>query len=91
MFRGECTTCGARLIFVPTKAGREMPCESEPVELEQVKIGLRYAVKRPGEGCEIKSGADVLVAADAFSDDAVIYIPHWGNCNAPARHRRRRR
>lgn len=92
---GKCTTCDARITFVPTVRGREMPCEYESLKsLDDVQAHLRYAVKRAGLGCEIKSGADVLAdiePGDVTTGEVRIYVPHWGNCNAPDHHRRRKR
>ena len=90
MFNGICSTCGARLVFVPTKAGRDMPCEVNPVKIENVQDGKRYVVWLSGEGCSVLSGVDVLTVADAFTTDVTIFEPHWGNCNKPDQHRRRR-
>lgn len=90
MITARCTTCGAHIVFVPTKAGKEMPCEVKAVMFNELQVGLRYAVKIPGKGCEIKSGASILDADEPYTN-ASFFEPHWGNCNAPDAHRKARR
>lgn len=92
MFRKRCSTCGAALVLVPTKSGKEMPCEEQPVPHHGVAAGTRYAVMRGNEGCEIVSGHELITLFEAFdAEDVRIFEPHWGNCNAPDKHRRRKR
>lgn len=89
MYKSQCYTCGARLVWLITEKGRKMPCESEPVPFSSLQSELRYAVKQNGRGCSVKMGKEILDNFDGSnaSDDA-YFIPHWGNCNAPDHHRR---
>lgn len=90
MFEGTCTTCGARLSFLPTKNGKQMPCEHAPIPLSSVVAGKRYAVVEP-DGCVITGGDTILGLVMGFDYALRIYEPHWGNCNAPDKHRRSKR
>jgi len=82
----KCTSCGAKIIWIRTKAGKHMPCNPELVEYWLEKDGPNKIVTRNGE-----------VVSCAFEQMTLIeptgtgYISHWDTCPSADKHRLERR
>ena len=79
----KCRTCGAEIVFIPTKTGKAMPCEAPQVMFRAKKGGKERIVTPDGEvlACEI--------VEDVSRATGVGHIPHWAACPGAGRHRKR--
>ena len=72
---GTCRKCGRRVIWIRTKAGKNMPCDLEilPYQIPRTKTGTQRFVTEVGE----------VVAAERSTGDMIDgygYNPHLGTC-----------
>ncbi len=74
---GTCRNCGRRVIWIRTKAGKNMPCDLEIIayQIPKTKTGSQRFVTEAGEvvAAERSTGARI---------DGYGYNPHWGSCRA---------
>ena len=79
----RCKECGAEIIFIPTKAGKSMPCDAPQVMYRGVKGGKERVVTSDGAvlACEI--------VEDAARAHGVGHIPHWATCSGVGRFRKK--
>lgn len=78
-----CRECGKPLIFIRTRAGKNMPCEAEPVLYWPDDAGPLMFYQRDG------SYERGTVAGHPAVPQESGYVPHWGRC--PGRRRTRPR
>lgn len=78
-FEIPCRECGKPLIFIRTRAGKNMPCEAEPVLYWPDADGPLLFYQRDGS---YERGT--LEGHPAVPRESG-YVPHWGRC--PARRR----
>ena len=74
-----CRECGKPLIFIRTRAGKNMPCEAEPVLYWPDDAGPLMFYQRDGS---YERGT--LEGHPAVPQESG-YVPHWGRC--PGRRR----
>lgn len=72
---GTCRYCGEKIIWIQTRAGKNMPCNPE---------AICYKIPEDGKGKEkiITQNGDVLCADRVHSHEAegIGYIPHFASC-----------
>lgn len=78
-----CRSCGKRILWIKTKAGKSMPCDAEPV-------GYRYNSESrtklvTPDGCVIPCD----IVQDPAEAEGRGYVPHWSTCDNPNKFRRR--
>lgn len=77
---GTCRKCGRRVIWIRTKAGKNMPCDLEILayQIPRTKTGSQRFVTEAGEvvAAEHSTGARI---------DGYGYNPHWGSCKGNKR------
>lgn len=75
-----CKSCGAKIKFLRTKAGKWMPCDPETVSAEDLDAGDKLVTK----------DGDVLTVNGKTPEGygAVGYVPHWATCKSPELFRR---
>ena len=78
-FEIPCRECGKPLIFIRTRAGKNMPCEAEPVLYWPDADGPLLFYQRDGS---YERGT--LEGHPAVPRESG-YVPHWGRC--PGRRR----
>ena len=78
-FEIPCRECGKPLIFIRTRAGKNMPCEAEPVLYWPDADGPLLFYQRDGS---YERGT--LEGHPAVPQESG-YVPHWGRC--PGRRR----
>ena len=71
---GKCTKCGARILWIKTSAGKNMPCDPEPIPYWQDSRGKKRIVTPNGEVIACRLDGDEQTAT------GVGYVPHWGTC-----------
>lgn len=78
-----CRSCGKRILWIRTRAGKSMPCDAKRVN---------YRIKPGGPAKVVTPGGDVI-SCELVTDPAEAsgwgYVPHWSTCNAPDKFRRR--
>lgn len=78
----KCTSCGAPIVWVKTKAGKSMPCDARLVSYKANPRGKKYVVTDQGE----------VVRCDFSFDgppDGMARISHFATCPNASRHRKR--
>lgn len=72
-----CKSCGKPILWIRTRSGRSMPCDTQPVN---------YRIK-PGGSIKLVTPAGDVISCESVEDPAEAtgwgYIPHWSTCNAP--------
>ena len=74
MRKGICKHCGAKIVWIQTVSGKNMPCEAERVMYWE-RLGAKDRIVTPnGEvlRCEYEGDPDKATG--------IGYVPHWGNC-----------
>lgn len=80
----SCASCGARILWCVTPAGRRIPVDADPVP----GGNLRLAGQPGGTTQATVAGA----AVDLFDgDDGSRYVSHFATCPHASEHRRPRR
>ena len=79
----KCKSCGANISFVPTPAGRKMPCDAGCVYYAEDAAGKESFVRN--DGVAIKG----RVVAKPEEATCLAYRPHWMNCPGADKHRRK--
>lgn len=76
-----CKACGAPILWVRTRAGRSMPCDTRAIPY------------RAGGELKLVTPAGDVVSAEAVENPAEAdgwgYAPHWATCQAPKTFRKR--
>lgn len=83
-WQSKCRSCGARLIWIKTASGKNMPCDYEPVKFRYNFLSNIRLVTKEGE----ITGADIVRSANE-SYDAIGYFPHWATCSNPEKFKKR--
>ena len=78
-----CRSCGAQIVWRKTASGKLMPCEAYPIDIMPNRDSKFKALDKYGKLIP----CDKLAAAMETSERA--WEPHWANCNAPDKFRRR--
>ena len=76
----RCRSCGAMIVWIQTKGGRNMPCNSTMVNYLRAAGGSQKIVTPQGEVVT----ADIVPADQA---EGIGYISHFATCPNAARHR----
>lgn len=71
---GKCSKCRADVIWVRTRAGKNMPCDPTPVTYWQDSKGKGRVITPNGETIACRFEGDMDKATGWG------YIPHWGTC-----------
>lgn len=81
---GRCKGCGAQIVWVKTKAGKNMPCDPQFLNYKEVAGGKEKIVTPEGE---VVSGITDVPneAADGFG-----YISHFATCKMAGGFRKRK-
>ena len=83
MARGTCRGCGAEILWIPTPAGKSMPCNSEQVTYWE----------RPGSTGKVVTPNGQVISCEFEGDLAkatgIGYISHFSTCPAAGRFRRK--
>lgn len=78
-----CRSCGAPILWIKTRAGKFMPCESKQI----------HYITKPGAAAKIVTPGGDVISAEITGDPAAAsgfgYAPHWANCPGADNHRRR--
>lgn len=83
---GFCRSCGKQIMWIRTKAGKNMPVDSMTVNYKLPKDGEKATEKL------VTSFGEVISANRAQSvedSDGFGYISHFATCPNAGRHRRR--
>ena len=83
MNEGKCKKCGAKIIWIKTIAGKNMPCNPEPIKYWE-KLGAKWKIVTPnGEvlSCEYEG--------DPEKATGMGYTPHFGNCTEKQKGKRK--
>lgn len=73
---GTCANCGCRILWVRTKAGKNMPCNPEMISYKRPSAGIKAKEK-------IVTPEGEVVSADKVSGEqaeGVGYISHFATC-----------
>ena len=82
-----CKSCGAKIVWIKTTRGKQMPCNAEQVQYQENKRGSALIVTKDGDvvrGNIIDDKQTSLVPVV----DGVGYVSHFATCPNAARHRR---
>lgn len=82
---GTCSKCGKRIIWIKTKAGKNMPCDPAFVH---------YVEQKGGKDRIVLSNGDVVVGTVqdyAENTSGYGYISHFATCEAAKMFRRKRK
>ena len=80
---GICKGCGAQIIWIKTRAGKSMPCNSLIRSYKIVPGGTEKIVTPEGD---VVSGITGIEAKDS---DGMGYISHFATCSKARNFRRR--
>lgn len=74
MTMGICRGCGAQIVWIPTVAGKSMPCDAKPVHYWEKPKAAGKVVTPNGEviSCEFEG--------DPQSATGIGYISHFSTC-----------
>lgn len=82
---GQCSGCGARVIWIKTGAGKNMPCNPTLHNYKIDQTGKEKIVTQTGKVVTGVTGVDAQ-AADGFG-----YISHFATCKSANNFRRSRK
>lgn len=80
-----CRSCGARILFIRTPKGKNMPCDP---------YLIRYKVDPEGKEKIVRDDGSVVSArtdVDTSNMDGLGYISHFATCQNANMHRHRKR
>lgn len=80
----RCRSCGAPIVWVKTKAGKNMPCDSTIINYKKDPEGRDKTVTPEGD---VVTGT---IVQDPMEADGSGYISHFATCKFAAAHRRSR-
>ena len=75
--RTICRSCGAPIQWIKTTAGKNMPCNINPVHYKLSDDGTDKVVTKDGAVITCK------IVNYQGNADGYGYTPHWSTCNAP--------
>lgn len=78
----KCKDCGAEIIWIKTKAGKNMPCDATPIW---------YIADPAGKGRLVTEAGETIRCTFAENTETATgwgYIPHWSTCPAAEHFRR---
>ena len=81
----KCKSCCADIVWIRTKTGRNMPCDSTPIY---------YKIKQGGNTTLMTLSGQVVICetvTDREKADGWGYVPHWSTCTHADKFRKRRR
>lgn len=81
---GTCRSCGKRILWVRTKAGKNMPCNPELVTYVS-RYGAKDKIVTPNG--EVLSGE--VVSAGTLNSTGIGYISHFATCPNADRYRKK--
>ena len=79
----KCRSCGAEIIWIKTRAGKNMPCNATLVPYKQTETGKEYVVAEDGSMIRCTLLFDGLPTGMAR-------VPHWATCPTVEQHRRKK-
>ncbi len=79
-----CRSCGRQIMWIKTKAGKNMPCDPEIITYKAAAGGRERIVTTNGE---VRSAE--LVESGTPGADGFGYISHFATCTNAGRHRRK--
>lgn len=79
---GICKGCGAHIVWIRTKAGKSMPCNSLILDFKIVPGGKEKIVTPDGD---VVSG---ITGIDADEKDGMGYTSHFATCPAANKFRK---
>lgn len=71
---GQCRGCGCRILWIRTKAGKNMPCNPTLINYRKEPGGKEKIVTQEGE---VVSG---ITGVDQEEADGIGYISHFATC-----------
>lgn len=82
---GQCSGCGARIIWIKTEAGKNMPCDPDIKNYKIDKTGKEKIVTLTGK---VVTG---ITGVDNAHSDGFGYISHFATCRNANSFRRGRK
>ncbi len=79
----RCRSCGQMIVWVRTKSGKNMPCDSQLVTFKSETGGKERIVTEQGNIISGKTGVSREEA------DGIGYISHFATCPYADEHRKR--
>lgn len=81
---GHCRSCGQLIVWVRTKSGRNMPCDTELIDyyIPPNKTGKERFVTPLGEVVAAERSKGAVV-------DGCGYISHFATCPCAGKHRKK--
>lgn len=83
----KCKSCGASIVWIETKNGRNMPCDADAVDYQENYKGKSTIVTEDGRVLKASiitsSGGGLTPIIDGKG-----YIPHWATCPFAKYHRK---
>lgn len=79
-----CRSCGARIRWVVTTAGKRIPLDEDPVDGGNVLLHEAIDGREP-----IATVVGKSVGPSLFGDDGPRYVSHFATCPDADQHRRR--
>lgn len=80
---GQCGGCGCRILWIKTKAGKNMPCNPTMLNYRKERGGKEKIVTQEGE---VVSGITGVSPEEA---DGIGYTSHFATCTQAKNFRRR--
>ena len=80
----RCKSCGAEIVWVKTRAGKDMPCDPGLIPFWAKFKATSKVVTLDGDV------VSCLLDGDPDEISGVGRIPHWATCPNAAQHKRRR-
>ena len=80
-----CKGCGAEIRFIHTPKGKYIPCDAQCVSYIPAENGRYNVVTYGGEVVK----AVGIVVGRAAADGEKGFLPHWANCPASGKFRRK--
>ena len=80
---GQCRGCGCRVLWIRTKAGKNMPCNPTLINYRKESGGKEKIVTQEGE---VVSG---ITGVDQEEADGIGYISHFATCTQAKSFRKR--
>lgn len=81
---GQCRGCGRRVVWIKTKAGKNMPCDPTIVDYKEDPAGKEKIVTQKGD---VVTGITGVNPGEA---DGMGYISHFATCPQAKNYRRSR-
>ncbi len=86
--RSTCKSCGAVIVWIKTRGGKNMPCDPEPIAFKESREGGDLFVMKDGTVHRGIRYADGNAVQDELHTG---YISHFANCPFADKHRRDRK